>query len=155
LEDMETKSDALLLENQLCFPLYACAKEVVRQYRKPLEPLGITYTQYLVMLALWEYGRMTERQLGRILHLESSTLAPLLKRLESQGLIDRIAPESKERKLFLDLTEKGRAMKKQAEEVPEAMRSCIPLETEEMQTLKSLLCKAMTRMHETETAGKV
>ncbi len=155
MEDMETKSDALLLENQLCFPLYACAKEVVRQYRKPLEPLGITYTQYLVMMALWEYGRMTERQLGRILHLESSTLAPLLKRLESQGLIDRIAPESKERKLFLDLTEKGRAMKKQAEEVPEAMRSCIPLETEEMQTLKSLLCKAMTRMHETETAGKV
>ena len=155
MEDMETKSDALLLENQLCFPLYACAKEVVRQYRKPLEPLGITYTQYLVMLALWEYGRMTERQLGRILHLESSTLAPLLKRLESQGLIGRIAPESKERKLFLDLTEKGRAMKKQAEEVPEAMRSCIPLETEEMQTLKSLLCKAMTRMHETETAGKV
>ena len=104
--------DPLKLENQLCFPLYACAKEVVRQYRKPLEPLGITYTQYLVMLALWEYGRMTERQLGRILHLESSTLAPLLKRLESQGLIDRIAPESKERKLFLDLTEKGRAMKK-------------------------------------------
>ena len=155
MEDVETKSGALLLENQLCFPLYACAKEVVRQYRKPLEPLGITYTQYLVMMALWEYGRMTERQLGWILHLESSTLAPLLKRLESQGLIDRIAPESKERKLFLDLTEKGRAMKKQAEEVPEAMRSCIPLETEEMQTLKSLLCKAMTRMHETETAGKV
>lgn len=155
MEDMETKSDALLLENQLCFPLYACAKEVVRQYRKPLEPLGITYTQYLVMMALWEYGRMTERQLGRILHLESSTLAPLLKRLESQGLIDRITPESKERKLVLELTEKGRAMKLQAEEVPEAMRGCIPLETEEMQTLKSLLCKAMTRMHETETAGKV
>ena len=154
MEDMETKSDALLLENQLCFPLYACAKEVVRQYRKPLELLGITYTQYLVMLALWGYGRMTERQLGRILHLESSTLAPLLKRLESQGLIDRIAPESKERKLFLDLTEKGRAMKKQAEEVPEAMRSCIPLETEEMQTLKSLLCKAMTRMHELEHEKK-
>lgn len=154
MEDMETKSDALLLENQLCFPLYACAKEVVRQYRKPLEPLGITYTQYLVMLALWEYGRMTERQLGRILHLESSTLAPLLKRLESQGLIDRIAPESKERKLFLDLTEKGRAMKKQAEEVPEAIRSYIPLETEEMQTLKSLLCKAMTRMHELEHEKK-
>ena len=155
MEDMETKSDALLLENQLCFPLYACAKEVVRQYRKPLEPLGITYTQYLVMLALWEYGRMTERQLGRILHLESSTLAPLLKRLEKLELIDRISPESSERKLYLDLTEKGRAMKRQAEEVPGAMRGCIPLETEELLTLKSLLCKAVTRMHETETAGKV
>ena len=154
MQATRTLPDGLLLENQLCFPLYCCAKEVVRQYRKPLEPLGITYTQYLVMLALWEYGRMTERQLGRILHLESSTLAPLLKRLESQGLIDRIAPESKERKLFLDLTEKGRAMKKQAEEVPEAMRGCIPLETEEMQTLKSLLCKAMTRMLELEHEEK-
>ena len=119
----------------------------MRQYRKPLEPLGITYTQYLVMLALWEYGRMTERQLGRILHLESSTLAPLLKRLESQGLIDRIAPESKERKLFIDLTEKGRAMKRQAVEVPEAMRGCIPLEKEELLTLKDILCKAVARMH--------
>ena len=147
MQDVETKSDALLLENQLCFPLYACAKEVVRQYRKPLEPLGITYTQYLVMLALWEYGRMTERQLGQILHLESSTLAPLLKRLESQGLIDRIAPESKERKLFIDLTEKGRAMKRQAVEVPQAMQGCIPLEKEELTTLKDILCKAVESMH--------
>ena len=147
MQDLETKSDALLLENQLCFPLYACAKEVVRLYRKPLEPLGITYTQYLVMMALWEYGRMTERQLGRLLHLESSTLAPLLKRLENLGLIDRIAPESNERKLFLDLTDKGRAMKKQAEAVPEAMEGCIPLEAEELMTLKNLLCKAVERMH--------
>ena len=147
MQDLETKSDALLLENQLCFPLYACAKEVVRQYRKPLEPLGITYTQYLVMMALWEYGRMTERQLGRLLHLESSTLAPLLKRLENLGLIDRIAPESNERKLFLDLTDKGRAMKKQAEAVPKAMGGCIPLEAEELMTLKTLLCKAVERMH--------
>lgn len=150
MQDTETKSDALLLENQLCFPLYACAKEVVRRYRKLLEPLGITYTQYLVMMALWEYGGMTERQLGNILHLESSTLAPLLMRLEKQGLIDRIAPESNERKLFVDLTEKGRAMKQQAEEVPAAMRGCIPLDTKELLTLKDLLCKAVTCMHEME-----
>ena len=147
MQETESKSDALLLENQLCFPLYACAKEVVRLYRKPLEPLGITYTQYLVMMALWEYGRMTECQLGRLLHLESSTLAPLLKRLENLGLIDRIAPESNERKLFLDLTDKGRAMKKQAEAVPETMGGCIPLEAEELMTLKNLLCKAVERMH--------
>ncbi len=154
MQDMETKSDALLLENQLCFPLYACAKEVVRQYRKPLEPLGITYTQYLVMLALWEHGRITERQLGRILHLESSTLAPLLKRLANQGLVDRIAPESKSRKLFLDLTEKGLALKAQAKEVPAVMQGCIPLETEELLTLKSLLCKAVGRMHDIERQEK-
>ncbi len=153
MQDEETKSGALLLENQLCFPLYACAKEVVRQYRKPLEPLGLTYTQYLVMMVLWEYGRMTERQLGRLLYLESSTLAPLLKRLEKQGLIDRISPESNERKLFLDLTEKGAAMKRQAGAVPAAMQSCIPLETEELLTLKGLLCKAVARMFESEQEG--
>ncbi len=150
MQDTDKRSEALLLENQLCFPLYACAKEVVRRYRKPLEPLGITYTQYLVMMVLWEYGRMTERRLGQILHLESSTLAPLLKRLEKHGLIDRILPESRERKLFLDLTEKGRNLKKLAEAVPEAMQGCIPLEEEELLTLRSLLCKAMTRMHEPE-----
>ena len=143
----DTGSDALLLENQLCFPLYACAKEVVRRYREPLQPLGITYTQYLVMLVLWEHGRMTERRLGRILHLESSTLAPLLTRLEKQGLIDRIVPENNERKLFVDLTDKGRTMREQAEAVPAAMRGCIPLETEELLTLKSLLCKAAACMH--------
>lgn len=147
MTEMNPGSEALLLENQLCFPLYACAKEVVRLYRKPLEPLGITYTQYLVMMALWEHGRMTERELGRILHLESSTLAPLLKRLEKQELIDRISPENHERKLILDLTEKGRALKQQAMTVPTAMRGCIPLEEEEQIMLKNLLCKAVERMH--------
>ena len=147
MTEMNPGSEALLLENQLCFPLYACAKEVVRLYRKPLEPLGITYTQYLVMMALWEHGRMTERELGRILHLESSTLAPLLKRLEKQELIDRISPESHERKLFLDLTEKGQALKQQAETVPAQMRGCLPLEEEEQIMLKNLLCKAVERMH--------
>ena len=142
----EQTYEPLLLENQLCFPLYACAKEVVRQYRKPLEPLGITYTQYLVMMALWEYGRMTERQLGRILHLESSTLAPLLKRLEKQGLVNRVRPESNERKLFLSLTEQGQALREKALAVPTAMQGCLDLEPEEMLLLKKLLDKALIRM---------
>ncbi len=116
--------------------MYACAKEVVRRYREPLEPLGLTYTQYLVMMTLWEYGGMTEGDLGKILHLESGTLAPLLKRLESN-----------ERKLFLDLTEKGRTMKRRAEAIPCEMRGCIPLENDELHMLKSLLCKAVERMH--------
>ncbi len=137
----------LLLENQLCFPLYACAKEVVRRYREPLEPLGLTYTQYLVMMTLWEYGGMTEGDLGKILHLESGTLTPVLKRLEKQGLLTRARLESNERKLFLELTEKGRTMRQSAEAVPCAMQSCIPLEKEELLTLKNLLCKAMERMH--------
>lgn len=141
------KNDPLLLENQFCFPLYACAKEVVRRYREPLEPLGLTYTQYLVMMTLWEYGGMTEGELGKILHLESGTLAPLLKRLEKQGLLTRARLESNERKLFLDLTENGRTMKQQAKAVPVAMQDCIPLEKDELHMLKNLLCKAVERMH--------
>ena len=141
------KNDPLLLENQLCFPLYACAKEVVRRYREPLEPLGLTYTQYLVMMTLWEYGGMTEGELGKTLHLESGTLTPLLKRLEKQGLLTRSRLESNERKLFLNLTEDGRTMRRRAEAVPLAMRDCIPLEKDELRMLKSLLCKAVERMH--------
>ena len=99
--------EALKLENQLCFPLYACAKEVVRRYRKPLAELGLTYTQYIVMMVLWEFGDMSEGQLGCRLHLDSGTLAPLLKRLEKTGLIDRRRPEDDERMLMVSLTEKG------------------------------------------------
>lgn len=110
MEETKTsgKYDCIRLENQLCFPLYACAKEVVRQYRKPLEELGLTYTQYLVMMVLWQYGGMTEGELGKKLCLDSGTLAPLLKRLEKQGLVNRVRPESNERKLFLSLTNRGR-----------------------------------------------
>lgn len=87
------KYDCIRLGNQLCFPLYACAKEVIRQYREPLEELNLTYTQYVVMMVLWEHGGMTEGELGKIVHLDSGTLAPLLKRLEKQGYINRVRPE--------------------------------------------------------------
>ena len=109
MENAQTIADdgCLRLESQLCFPLYACAKEVVRQYRKPLEALNLTYTQYIVMLALWEFGGMTEGELGRIVRLDSGTLAPLLKRLARQGLIERVRPEDNERILYLSLTPAG------------------------------------------------
>ncbi|MCR4724333.1 MAG: MarR family transcriptional regulator [Clostridia bacterium] len=140
------KYDCLRLDNQLCFPLYACAKEVVRQYRKPLEELNLTYTQYVVMMVLWECGGMTEGDLGKRVRLDSGTLAPLLKRLERQGLIDRIRPDHNERKLFLSLTEAGKALKEKAIAVPEEMRGCIDLPEEELRQLKQLLDKALTRM---------
>ena len=139
-------ADPLLLENQLCFPLYACAKEVIRRYRKPLEPLGLTYTQYIVMMILWEYGGMTEGELSKIIHLDSGTLAPLLKRLEKQGMINRIRPENNERKLFLSLTEDGIKLKDKALSVPEAMQGCIPLSENELLLLKRLLDRAMLNM---------
>ncbi len=136
----------LCLENQLCFPLYACAKQVVRQYRKPLEHLGLTYTQYIVMMVLWEYGGMTEGELGKKVRLDSGTLAPLLKRLEKQGLIRRIRPDNNERVLFISLTEEGEALKEKAVSVPEAMRGCIDLPEDELLLLKSLLVKALGKM---------
>ena len=143
----ENRYASIRLENQLCFPLYACAKEVVRQYRKPLEGLGLTYTQYLVMMVLWQYGGMTEGELGKKLCLDSGTLAPLLKRLEKQGLINRVRPEDNERKLFLSLTEQGQALQEKALTVPDAMQGCLNLEPEEMLLLKKLLDKALIRMN--------
>ena len=115
------KYDAIRLGNQLCFPLYACAKEIVRQYRKPLEELNLTYTQYVVMMVLWEFGGMTEGELGKRVRLDSGTLAPLLKRLEKQGYIRRTRPYYNERKLLISLTEEGEGLKERALGVPAAM----------------------------------
>ncbi len=140
---------SLRLEDQLCFPLYACAKEVVRRYREPLEALNLTYTQYIVMMVLWEFGGMTEGELGKKVHLDSGTLAPLLKRLDKQGYIRRTRPEDNERKLFLSLTEQGEALKEKAKTVPAAMRGCIPLEQEDLMLLKSLLDQALIGMEAT------
>ncbi len=141
-----SKYDGIRLNNQLCFPLYACAKEIVRQYRKPLEKLNLTYTQYVVMMVLWEHGSMTEGELGKKVHLDSGTLAPLLKRLEKQGYINRVRPDNNERKLILSLTETGNALKDKAVEVPDTMRGCINLPDEELLQLKQLLDKALSQM---------
>ena len=138
--------DGIKLDNQLCFPLYACAKEVVRLYRKPLEAMGLTYTQYLVMMLLWENGEMTEGELGKRLHLDSGTLAPLLKRIEKQRLINRSRLESNERKLLITLTKEGEKLKEKAVSVPKAMQGCIPLSEKEMRVLKALLDKALLNM---------
>ena len=138
--------DDIKLDNQFCFPLYACAKEVVRQYRKPLEKLGLTYTQYLVMMVLWEHGSMTEGELGKKVYLNSGTLAPLLKRLERQGYIIRTRPENQENRLFLSLTEQGDALRNKALDVPREMDGCIPLSDEELAELKYLLDKALVGM---------
>ena len=143
----EISKDPLCLDHQLCFPLYACAKEVVRQYRKPLSPLGLTYTQYIVMMVLWEDGSTTERELGRRVSLDSGTLAPLLKRLERQGLIHRERPSADERTLRVSLTEAGAALRHQAQSVPDAMRECIPLPEDELFHLRDLLKRALSGMN--------
>ena len=140
--------ESIKLKNQLCFPLYACAKEVVRRYRDPLLDLDLTYTQYIVMMALWEFGDMTEGDLGKKVLLDSGTLAPLLKRLEKQELITRTRPKDNERKLIISLTEKGESLKEQALCVPPKMAGCIDLPMEELIQLKRLLDKALMKMEE-------
>ncbi|OON84948.1 MarR family transcriptional regulator [Oribacterium sp. C9] len=140
------KYDCIRLENQICFPLYACSKEVIRQYRKPLERLGLTYTQYVVMMVLWEFGGMTEGEIGKKVHLDSGTLAPLLKRMEKQGYITRNRPETNENKLFIELTNAGEALKDQAIRVPCEMEGCLNLTKEEQRLLKKLLDKAIIKM---------
>ena len=142
------KSEVLKLGNQLCFPLYACAKEVVRQYREPLKPLNLTYTQYIVMMVLWEFGEMTEGEIGKKVHLDSGTLAPLLKRLQKAGYINRVRPESNENKLILSLTPEGEQLKKLAIKVPSQMQGCIPLSEKDMILLRELLNRALACVHE-------
>ena len=143
----QTSKESLRLENQLCFPLYACAKEVVRQYREPLEPLNLTYTQYIVMMVLWEHGEMTEGELGKKVHLDSGTLAPLLKRLEKAGYVNRVRPENNENKLLLSLTPEGEKLREQALGVPPQMQGCIPLSEDELILLRDLLNRALTGMN--------
>ncbi len=146
MNETQTKDACLCLENQLCFPLYACAKEVVRQYREPLQALNLTYTQYIVMMVLWEFGEMTEGEIGKKIHLDSGTLAPLLKRLQKAGYINRVRPEGYENKLILSLTSEGENLKELAMSVPLQMQRCIPLAEDERLLLRDLLNRALAGM---------
>ena len=135
--------DQLKLKNQLCFPLYASAKEVVRQYAPFLEPLQLTYTQYIVMLALWEHRTASVKTLGEHLYLDSGTLTPLLKKLEQRGLILRERSEADERNVVVRLTDEGEALEHRAAQVPSQVRACLPLNDEEAATLYRLLYRVL------------
>lgn len=135
--------DSLKLENQLCFPLYACSREVVKLYKPFLDEIGLTYTQYIVMMVLWEEKSTTVKQLGERLHLDSGTLTPLLKRLEADGMITRARSMQDERNLVVTLTSKGEALKMQAVEVPSKISECISLSPQEAATLYQLLYKVL------------
>ena len=140
--------DPLKLENQLCFPLYACAKGVVNRYAPLLEKIGLTYTQYIVMMVLWEHKSLTVKELGSRLHLDSGTLTPLLKRLEASGLITRERDRKDERSVIATITEKGTSLREKALEVPAQLAGCLPLSLEESQTLYTLLYKVLNAVSE-------
>jgi len=137
--DKNARYDCLKLENQLCFPLYACAKEVVRHYKPFLDALDLTYTQYITMMVLWEQKEMNVKEIGKNLYLDSGTLTPLLKKLESKGYIKRHRSKEDERNLIISITPEGEALKDQALSVPEEMSKCICIGKEKTQKLYSLL----------------
>ena len=137
--------DALKLENQLCFPLYACSREIIRQYKPFLDELGLTYTQYIAMMVLWERRSVTVKALGDCLYLDSGTLTPLLKKLEAKGLLTRARSNQDERNLIVTITEAGDELRARAVGVPEKMARCSPLEPEEAMTLYRLLYKLLRK----------
>lgn len=135
--------DALKLENQLCFPLYACAREIVKRYKPFLDEIGLTYTQYITMMVLWEHRQVTSKTLGEKLHLDSGTLTPVLKKLAEKGLISRQRDPQDERNLMVTLTPAGEALRIPAARVPAQMAGCVRLEPEEARALYGLLYKLL------------
>ena len=141
------KYDSLKLENQICFPLYACSKEVVRAYRPFLDKIGLTYTQYIAMMALWEHRTLSVKEIGEKLFLDSGTLTPVLKTLEEKGLVERSRSKEDERIVIVSITDKGLALRDDALSVPAAMVSCVNLSSEDAATLYKLLYKLLGKIN--------
>lgn len=146
--------DILSLDNQLCFALYACSKELLRKYEPVLAPLGLTYTQYIVMLALWEQEGQTVKSLGEALRLDSGTLTPLLKRMEAKGFLEKRRSARDERLVEVLLTGKGRALREQALEIPEKMLCITGFSSEGAAALRETLWAFLTRLREEEEPGR-
>lgn len=143
---MSNKYDKLKLENQLCFPLYAASKEIVRHYKPFLDKLDMTYTQYIAMMVLWEHKKLTVKELGEYLYLDSGTLTPLLKTMEKKGWVERNRSKEDERVLNVTITKQGEALREQALSVPEQMAGCAHLKQEEIALLYQLLYKILDNL---------
>ena len=139
---MAQEYEQLLLKNQLCFPLYACGRKIVSAYTPYLKPLGLTYTQYVVLMVLWEKESVNVGQLGSTLRLDAGTLTPLLKRLEKDGYITRARSKEDERVTVINITQAGNALKKKCKDIPSKIACSNPaLTKDEAQKLYKLLYK--------------
>ena len=145
---MEKQYDCLRLDQQLCFPLYACARKVIGAYTPLLKPLGLTYTQYIVMLELWEKEKVKVGELGHRLYLDCGTLTPMLKKMEESGWLTRCRCKVDERVVYVALTDKGRALREQVKDIPGQVGSCITLPQEEAFELYRLLHKLLDSIEE-------
>ena len=146
--------EAMKLENQLCFPLYAAARNVTGLYTPWLKPLGLTYTQYIVLLALWEKDGISVTEIGEKLMLDNGTLSPLLKKLENAGYITRQRSREDERVVVIRLTESGRALQEKAGEVPAKVAGCIDLPADKAQLLYALLYELLDNQKNKMTEGE-
>ena len=144
--------EAMKLANQLCFPLYAAARHVTGLYTPVLKPLGLTYTQYIVFLVLWEKDGLTVGEIGEKLLLDNGTLSPLLKKMEQAGYVRRERSREDERVVVITLTEAGRALREKAKDVPAKVAGCIDLPPEKAQTLYGLLYELLENQKNKEGA---
>lgn len=144
---MQNNYDSLKLNNQLCFPLYACSKEIVRMYKPFLDDIDLTYTQYITMMVMWEEKEINVKQLGEKLYLDSGTLTPLLKKLEAKGYVKRNRSKDDERNVIITLTDSGEKLKDTAVCIPEKMAGCVHLSESEAFQLFSLLKKVLDGMN--------
>ena len=145
---MNSKYDVLKLDNQLCFPLYAVSKEIVRSYTPFLSEIDLTYTQYIAMMVMWEHKEVTVKELGKKLFLDSGTLTPLLKNLEKKGLVVRERSKSDERFLVVTVTDEGMKLRDKAVEIPGKVGSCIQLDENEALQLYTIIKKLLGQFEE-------
>ncbi|MCH5249973.1 MAG: MarR family transcriptional regulator [Lachnospiraceae bacterium] len=140
------KYDSLKIENQLCFPLYVCSKEIIRKYKPFLDEFDLTYTQYITMMVMWEKKELTVKELGSFLYLDSGTLTPVLKKLEEKNYIIRNRSKEDERNLIVSITEKGETLRERAAKIPGKLSACVDLEPEEAGQLYKLLYKLLDKL---------
>lgn len=140
---MADKYQCLKLDNQLCFPLYAVSKEIVRKYKPFLDEVDLTYTQYIVMMVVWEDEQVSVKEMGKKLFLDSGTLTPVLKTLEKKGLIERTRSKEDERNLIVTLTPSGKALKDKAVDIPAKMGGCLSISPEDAKELHIILHRIM------------
>ena len=145
---MSSQYKQLELDHQLCFPLYACSKEIIRQYRPYLEDINLTYTQYIVMMVIWQEKTINVKELGKKLFLDSGTLTPVLKSLENKGYICRNRSLKDERVVLAELTKSGEELKEQAVSIPQKIEQCINLDKEEALQLYQILYKILNGIHD-------
>lgn len=143
---MTNEYDVLKLDNQLCFPLYAVSKEIVRKYTPFLNEIDLTYTQYIAMMVMWEHKEVSVKELGKKLFLDSGTLTPLLKNLEKKGLVTRQRSKEDERFLIVSITDEGMKLREKAVTIPGRLGTCIDLSEEEAVQLYTIVKKLLGQM---------